>query len=170
MTSPGYAPIHSSRNHFEQPAGLMQRLLDAIPRHAFDSAVRYYSRSHQRHDRHGNRRGAWGLTNIAKVPVALIVLWVIILWWGERSVFRNSIAACEWDNWERWVRDPVGSYMKPALTDRHCYSQKMQQPIVSSSSPTHNSSTPIPTLADHGPFQPSPSTIPTSIFGGRSRY
>lgn len=130
MTSPPYVRTHSSRNHFEQPAGLMQRLLDAIPRHAFDSAFHHHSRSHQPQNRHGNTRGAWGLRNISKVPVALIVLWVIILWWGERSVFGNSIAACDWDKWERWVRDPWGSYMDLALTDRYCYSPKMQQPIV----------------------------------------
>lgn len=170
MTSPGYAQLHSSRNQFEQPASLMQRLLDAIPSHAFDSALPHHSRSYQRHDRHGNTRGPWGLTNIAKAPVALIVLWVIILWWGERSVFRDSIAACDWDKWERWVRDPWGSYMEPALTDRHFNSPKMQQPIALSSSPTHNSSIPILTLGVHGHFRPSQSAIPTSIFGGHSCY
>ncbi|KAA6415346.1 MAG: manganese ion homeostasis (Fr) [Lasallia pustulata] len=119
MTSPHYAPKHSSRNHFEQPAGLMQRLLGAIHWHAFHSA------SHRRRDRTGNTHSAWGLRHIAKVPLALILLWVIVLWWGERSVFRYSIAACDWDTWERWPEDATPHHVvliaDPQLVDPHTY-------------------------------------------------
>jgi hypothetical protein len=33
----------------------------------------------------------------------LVVVWLLVLWWGERLVFRNSISACRWENWEPWV-------------------------------------------------------------------
>lgn len=34
---------------------------------------------------------------------AVILLWAYTLWWGERTVFQQSIDACAWENWERWV-------------------------------------------------------------------
>lgn len=34
----------------------------------------------------------------------LILLWFWVLWWGERSVFRDSLEGCAWGNWEAWVK------------------------------------------------------------------
>lgn len=34
---------------------------------------------------------------------ALVVLWLFTLWWGERTVFQESLEACAWENWEQWV-------------------------------------------------------------------
>lgn len=33
----------------------------------------------------------------------LVVLWVWMLWWGERRVFEDSLEGCAWDQWETWV-------------------------------------------------------------------
>lgn len=58
-----------------------------------------------------SRHGLWSLfKRIARyvftVSNALIALWICTLWWGERTVFRDSVKACNWGNWERWVGDP----------------------------------------------------------------
>lgn len=37
------------------------------------------------------------------VPIALILLWFWTLWWGERTVFQESLDKCVWDKWEKWV-------------------------------------------------------------------
>ena len=39
--------------------------------------------------------------------LALVFIWVILLYWGERYVFNNSIATCDWEHWEQWVRATV---------------------------------------------------------------
>lgn len=40
---------------------------------------------------------------IFTIPNALIVLWICTLWWGERTVFRDSVESCVWSDWEKWV-------------------------------------------------------------------
>jgi hypothetical protein len=46
------------------------------------------------------------LRRLLSVTNALILLWICVLWWGERVVFRNSLAACQWHQWEQWVSLP----------------------------------------------------------------
>lgn len=41
---------------------------------------------------------------ILSIPFAITIVWLFTLWWGERLVFENSVSACRWSNWERWVR------------------------------------------------------------------
>lgn len=38
------------------------------------------------------------------VRLALILLWFLVLWWGEKSIFMGSVGGCTWDRWEDWVR------------------------------------------------------------------
>jgi hypothetical protein len=33
----------------------------------------------------------------------LVVIWMFTLWWGERTVFQNSLSSCFWEKWEKWV-------------------------------------------------------------------
>lgn len=40
---------------------------------------------------------------LLSVPTALILLWIWVLHWGERTTFNNDIAACDWATWEQWV-------------------------------------------------------------------
>lgn len=48
-----------------------------------------------------SRRWTWrSLLTLVKV---LIVVWFVALYWGERMVFKDSIDACRWENWENWV-------------------------------------------------------------------
>lgn len=37
------------------------------------------------------------------VRTALILLWGLTLFWGERTVFKESLEACNWSHWEKWV-------------------------------------------------------------------
>lgn len=43
------------------------------------------------------------LRRIFTIANGLIALWVFTLWWGERTVFRESVESCVWGNWEHWV-------------------------------------------------------------------
>lgn len=45
---------------------------------------------------------------IFSVKNALILLWCFTLWWGERTVFRDTLATCAWNNWEKWVSSDIG--------------------------------------------------------------
>lgn len=44
------------------------------------------------------------LGTCVNVTNALILAWICAIWWGERHVFRTSLAACHWHQWEKWVR------------------------------------------------------------------
>lgn len=37
------------------------------------------------------------------VQLFLILAWVLLIRWGERSVFQKSLDQCSWGNWEKWV-------------------------------------------------------------------
>ena len=43
------------------------------------------------------------LKSLFSIPSAVVLLWVFTLWWGERTVFQESIDACAWEAWETWV-------------------------------------------------------------------
>ena len=47
--------------------------------------------------------GRWNLHSFLTLGKFLTVLWFLLLYWGERSIFRNSVDSCEWSNWENWV-------------------------------------------------------------------
>ena len=40
---------------------------------------------------------------IFTIPNAFVLLWICTLWWGERTVFRDSVESCVWSDWEKWV-------------------------------------------------------------------
>lgn len=42
-------------------------------------------------------------TRVFTMANVLIVLWVWMLWWGERRVFEDSLEGCAWGEWETWV-------------------------------------------------------------------
>jgi hypothetical protein len=45
------------------------------------------------------------LERILNVTNALILVWICVIWWGERLAFSRSVAACQWHQWEQWVSD-----------------------------------------------------------------
>lgn len=36
-------------------------------------------------------------------PHMLVLIWIVVLMWGERWIFDSKVADCDWDNWEKWV-------------------------------------------------------------------
>ena len=38
-----------------------------------------------------------------RISSLLVLLWAIVLIWGERVVFDRSVTACQWQRWEKWV-------------------------------------------------------------------
>ena len=39
----------------------------------------------------------------SRTKLGLVLIWLLVLWWGERRVFKSSIEGCQWDLWEAWV-------------------------------------------------------------------
>lgn len=55
------------------------------------------------------RRQDWSFRRWFTLANVLVVLWWMVLYWGERGVFNGNIDSCSWDKWENWVR--FTSYM-----------------------------------------------------------
>lgn len=36
-------------------------------------------------------------------PHMLVVLWMLVMLWGERWTFKSQVQNCDWDHWEDWV-------------------------------------------------------------------
>jgi hypothetical protein len=53
----------------------------------------------------GLRRGDWSFRRLFTLANALVLLWWVVLYWGERGTFNGSIDSCSWDKWEDWVRE-----------------------------------------------------------------
>ncbi|KAL0935175.1 manganese ion homeostasis [Colletotrichum truncatum] len=58
-------------------------------------------------------------------PHLLVLMWMLILLWGERWVFSSRVADCRWSNWEDW---PSGTnphrlvlVADPQIIDPHSY-------------------------------------------------
>lgn len=147
----------STRNPFVEPPSILARVLAGLPsglavpmqrlsdRHGVISLAAAQAKV-RRSFRHAQR--TWTLRRLLSLPHLFVALWVLVLLWGERWVFQRSIAECQWDSWEKWVRSLAQcAHGKCSL----CYSPKMQRLIIWSSSPTLNSSIRILILIGLGP-------------------
>jgi hypothetical protein len=45
----------------------------------------------------------WSWKSLFSLGRVLVVVWLVALYWSERSVFKSSIDSCRWENWEQWV-------------------------------------------------------------------
>ena len=45
----------------------------------------------------------WFLEDVVTLKVLLIIIWVLLLNYGEISVFEKHIKRCDWSSWENWV-------------------------------------------------------------------
>lgn len=79
-----------------------------------NNVVSYVSRIHTDVRRRGGYKQE--ALRIAKELVslksALILLWVFTLWWGERTIFRESLSNCVWQGWEKWVSRSEFNYRR----------------------------------------------------------
>ena len=110
-----YSTPHSPHDHFvATPPALLDRVL-AVPgglatplqrlweRHGYSySSVSTHPARSPRPWRNAARRN-WTLRRLLNLPHLLVVVWALVLLWGERWAFQRSIRACEWATWERWV-------------------------------------------------------------------
>jgi hypothetical protein len=54
--------------------------------------------------KHELRSGRWSFRQLFTLVKALVLLWWVVLYWGERGVFNSAVESCNWDKWESWVR------------------------------------------------------------------
>jgi hypothetical protein len=49
------------------------------------------------------KRRDWNFRRLLTLPNALVLLWWVVLYWGESGTFNSAIESCNWDKWENWV-------------------------------------------------------------------
>lgn len=111
MTSILDHPPRSSRNQFVEPAGFLSEIYNALPPGVKSAALNVKARCAiiagvcARQWARSRRRGLLVplLQWLFSIQTALILLWGVTLYWGERTVFRNSVKPCAWNMWEKWV-------------------------------------------------------------------
>ena len=55
------------------------------------------------HDAFSGERMRRMVQSLSKTQIALFVIWMWMLSWGEKRSFRSHVSKCKWENWERWV-------------------------------------------------------------------
>ncbi|KAI9806657.1 MAG: hypothetical protein M1825_006114 [Sarcosagium campestre] len=119
MANPHHShSFHSTRNHFREPPSLWVRLRPNIPLRAVSTLEQMFRIG----QRTASRRPF--LRRIITLPHVLIVSWLFLLLWGERSVFTASVQLCDWD-WEDWPESSTPHHLvlvaDPQLVDPHTY-------------------------------------------------
>ena len=46
-------------------------------------------------------KGRW--RNVLSLANALVVIWWVVVYWGERGAFNSAVRSCNWNTWENWV-------------------------------------------------------------------
>ncbi|KAK9775411.1 putative Calcineurin-like phosphoesterase domain-containing protein [Seiridium cardinale] len=58
-------------------------------------------------------------------PHLLVVLWMLVMLWGERWTFTSQVQSCDWDHWEEWPPEAAPHRLifvaDPQLIDPHSY-------------------------------------------------
>lgn len=47
---------------------------------------------------------------VVSAPHVLVIVWVLLLLWGEKWVFHSRVEDCHWSSWEKWVCATILSY------------------------------------------------------------
>ncbi|KAL3423482.1 calcineurin-like phosphoesterase [Phlyctema vagabunda] len=104
------------------PSGLGVRIQSMLDRNNHTDATTGASRL-PRSLRQAQR--AFSIRKLLSLPHLLAAIWLVVLLWGERWVFQNSIAECDWDKWERWPAGTTPHHLvfiaDPQLIDPHSY-------------------------------------------------
>ncbi|KAI1502989.1 putative manganese ion homeostasis [Biscogniauxia marginata] len=62
---------------------------------------------------------------IFSLPHLLVVLWMVVMLWGERWTFANKVRSCDWDHWEDWPPEATPHRLifvaDPQIIDPHSY-------------------------------------------------
>lgn len=132
-------PPRSRRDQFIEPPSIAERFFTALPvslavllqkilgwtKH--NLANSYTLRIPKTKQEAQQRFHPRGLLNL---PNAFIVIWIIVLLWGERWVFEGSINACQWSSWERWVSVTVCTKFYTATDTKAIYSHRQRHLIT----------------------------------------
>ncbi|KAL4768725.1 hypothetical protein BDW60DRAFT_196808 [Aspergillus nidulans var. acristatus] len=111
-------------------SGILQSIHDALPHwvsQRMSSVVRTASNQLEKYKSRAELKALTLRTirTLFTVTNGLIIIWIWTLWWGERTVFRDSVDACAWNAWEKWPSDArphhVAFIADPQLVDPHTY-------------------------------------------------
>ncbi|CAO2657003.1 Nn.00g058060.m01.CDS01 [Neocucurbitaria sp. VM-36] len=71
------------------------------------------------------KRGEWSIRRLVTLVNGLVLLWWVVLYWGERGVFNGAVQSCSWDRWENWEAGANPHRLifvaDPQLIDPHTY-------------------------------------------------
>jgi len=80
---------------------------------------------HNGKGRPSSRWSAFARGRLFTISSALTVLWLVLIYWGERASYSNHIASCDWESWEKWPSDARPHHLvfiaDPQLVDPHTY-------------------------------------------------
>ncbi len=109
MTPSHFPGAKSYRGHYGDPSSFRDRLAGfLLPRlGGFFLSMRQVGQSLAVKNITKQRPRLGFLKRLLNVTNALIIVWVCVLWWGERLIFSSSLAACQWQQWEQWVSDAM---------------------------------------------------------------
>ena len=118
MTTHQYAP-NVFRNGLINQAGRKRRTSNESPPGIGDYVPLWNEQSAQAHrtssrplgpslrrqewSRAVQKLGVWKPRGLLGIPLVLIIIWMLVLWWGEEAIFRRKVENCSWDRWESWV-------------------------------------------------------------------
>jgi len=96
----------ASRNSTSGPSNILLQIQNALPPWVQQRIAELHALL-----RAGRRRspselkvmGHLTIRRVVTVANMLILFWVWTLWWGERTVFQESLGGCGWGEWEKWV-------------------------------------------------------------------
>ena len=89
-------------------SGILQSIHDALPHWVSQRVSSVVHTASNQLEKYKSRTELKALTlrtirTLFTVTNGLIIIWIWTLWWGERTVFRDSVDACAWNAWEKWV-------------------------------------------------------------------
>ncbi|KAL4922408.1 hypothetical protein BDW62DRAFT_172457 [Aspergillus aurantiobrunneus] len=133
--SSSYLPTRANafrpaRRDSPSPSAALKSIQDTLPPWATQGVSAVVGTASSQLDRVKSTSELKALTTrtvkaLLTITNGLIVLWICTLWWGERSVFRDSVESCAWDAWEKWpsIARPhhVAFIADPQLVDPHTY-------------------------------------------------
>ncbi|KAI4647747.1 hypothetical protein J4E93_004157 [Alternaria ventricosa] len=71
------------------------------------------------------RSGNWSFKRLFTLVNGLVLLWWVVLYWGERGIFNSAVESCHWDKWEDWETGANPHRLifvaDPQLIDPHTY-------------------------------------------------
>ncbi|KAL9102922.1 MAG: hypothetical protein Q9163_001982 [Psora crenata] len=145
MTSTHHAqPTYRSNGLISQAGNFKRRLSDEVPPF-LGAYIPTFSGSDEwrapvsgpsKLERHGKQ--AWHILghlaqrarrikirDLWDVRLGLVLLWMLVLWWGEVVEFASRVGDCRWEGWEDWPPEANPHHVvliaDPQLVDAHTY-------------------------------------------------